>query len=205
MGKVFSQISKLGGWWKYIVVTGAIVAVVNVDLVSAVLTKPGLPTVSEVVQSYQGRIVGCDNNTYCEPEYGELSSNCPRDCSLAPTLPTPTSTSSPTATPTPTATPRPTETPTATPTPTYTPTATLTPTPTHTPTLTPTPTRKKVCNPGQWTDCGGTRGAPCDEEHVRVCQDDGTWGPCQWDPTECWPYPPPPQPCVCVDGKCCCP
>jgi hypothetical protein len=204
MGRIFSQMSKLGGWWKYIVVTAVVVAVVNVDLVSAVLTKPGLPTVIDIVRSYQGRLAGCDDDTYCEPEYGESASNCPKDC-LPTATPTPTCTSSPTATPTLTATPQPTQTPTATctSTPTATPTATWTPTPTYTPTLTPTPTPQ--CNPGQWTSCGGQRGAPCEEEYVRMCQDDGTWGACLWDPKACGYIPPTPEPCRCVGGVCVCP
>ena len=205
-GNVFNQIPKPEGWWKYMAVAAVVIAVVNVDLVSSALTKPELPTVIDIVRSYQGRQAGCDNNTQCEPEYGESASNCPRDCLLTAT-PTPTSTPWPTATPTPTATSSPTPTPTATctSTPTPTPTATWTPTPTPTPTLTPTPTRRKVCNPGQWTSCGGTHGARCEEEHVRMCQDDGTWGPCLWDPKACGYIPPTPEPCRCVGGVCVCP
>ncbi len=121
------------------------------------------------------------------------------DCQVTPTS-TPTNTPIPTATPTNTPQPTPTPVPTSTPQPTDT----LTPSPTPLPT--PTPTRQKVCNPGEWTGCGGRPPAVvCDPEYVSRCQPDGTRGPCRWDPTTCGPKPPPSQPsgpCVCGDGDC---
>jgi hypothetical protein len=122
---------------------------------------------------------------------------------------TPTSTPTPTATPT--GTPTPTPTATSTPTTTVTPTNTSTSTVTPTPTPTPTPTLQSACNPGQWTGCGGLPPDwPCDPTWIRQCNPDGTWGPCQWDPTGCGEVQPPSQPsdqpsggqCVCGNGIC---
>jgi hypothetical protein len=61
------------------------------------------------------------------------------------------------------------------------------------------PTPNMVCNPGQWTGCGGLPPSiVCPWNSVSQCQPDGTWGACIWDPSTC-------EPCsvaVCGDGKC---
>jgi len=62
------------------------------------------------------------------------------------------------------------------------------PTPTFTrvpPTVTPVPIM--VCNPGEWSGCGGRPPAvSCLPDYVSQCTSDGVWGQCVWDPGFCW-------------------
>ena len=61
------------------------------------------------------------------------------------------------------------------------------PTPSATFTPVPTPTKVQVCNPGQWTGCGGQPPAVvCLPDHVSQCTSEGQWGQCLWDPGFCW-------------------
>jgi hypothetical protein len=154
------------------------------------ITSPGVTPVC----NYDGR---------CQPESGERSSNCV-DClaraTATPRQPTPTTEAA--VPPLPTATPRPSEAVPPTPTPPPTATPTLAPTPTDTAQPTPEP----QCSPGEWSECGGRPPeVVCDDQHVSLCQPDGTWGPCQWDPGRCAPSepePPPGEECVCGNGVC---
>jgi hypothetical protein len=62
-----------------------------------------------------------------------------------------------------------------------------TPVPTATSTATPTPTVVKVCNPGEWSGCGGRPPAiTCFPDYVSQCTAEGQWGQCVWDPGFCW-------------------
>jgi hypothetical protein len=59
------------------------------------------------------------------------------------------------------------------------------PTPTFTPSA--TATRPMVCNPGEWTGCGGRPPAViCPADYVSQCTGEGQWGQCLWDPGFCW-------------------
>lgn len=62
-----------------------------------------------------------------------------------------------------------------------------TPVPTATSTATATPTVVKVCNPGEWSGCGGRPPAiSCFPDYVSECNAEGQWGQCVWDPGFCW-------------------
>ncbi len=107
-------------------------------------------------------------------------------------VPTATNTSVPESTATNTNVPESTATNTPE-TPTDTPTATLPPRNT---TIivqvqasdTPTPPPVSLCNPGEWTGCGGRPPEiSCPWDYVSECGLDGQWGACQWDPKTCDP------------------
>lgn len=54
--------------------------------------------------------------------------------------------------------------------------------PTPTPTPSPPASSAAICNPGQWSGCGG---ASCQADYVAQCDSNGQWGQCTWDPGHC--------------------